>query len=89
MFPELNATPVHSFPADLPVRYRDEGFVRLPGFLDAAEVAFVRAELARYIGEVIPRMPESEVFYERKGERDSLKQIQRMFQWDDFSNSCF
>jgi phytanoyl-CoA hydroxylase len=81
-------TPV-SFAPDLIARYREQGFVQLPGFLDAEEVALVRAELARFITHVVPRMPASEVFYEAKGDQGSLKQLQRMFQWDDFFERLF
>lgn len=81
-------TPV-SFAPDLIARYREQGFVQLPGFFDAEEVALVRTELARFIAQVVPGMPASEVFYEVKGDRGSLKQLQRMFQWDDFFERLF
>lgn len=84
----LGSPAVHFDPQLIP-QYREQGFVQLPGFLDANEVALVCAELKRYIDEVIPAMPEAEVFYEQKGDRASLKQIQRMFQWDDFFARLF
>ncbi len=81
--------PAVSFPGDLRTQFHTQGFVRLPGFLAADEVALVREHLKGYIATAIPAMPAAEVFYEDKADLTSLKQIQRMFQWDEFFARLF
>lgn len=61
-----------------------DGYVSIPGFFDPDEVADLRAHKDRYLREVVPTMPESEVYYEDKRDRSTLKQIQRMGQYDPF-----
>jgi len=84
----FDSAPV-TFPADLKSRFSTDGFVALTGFLSADEVALVRRNLQRYIAEVVPAMPVAEVFYEDKADLTSLKQIQRLFQWDEFFARLF
>lgn len=64
--------------------FHSDGYVALSGFLGREEVANLRENVARYIRDVVPRMPVEEVFYEDKADPSSLKQIQRMFQFDDY-----
>ena len=61
-------------------RFDEDGFVALRGFLSPDEVAELRREIERYVAEVAPRIPASEVFYELKGRAETLKQLQRMFE---------
>jgi len=58
--------------------------VALPGFLDAAEVAELRDEFARFREAVLPRLPREEVFYEKLGDESTLKQVQRLHEHDAF-----
>lgn len=64
--------------------FQRDGYVYLPGFLNAAEVEQLHAELSRFIDKVAPTMPAEEVFFENKKDRSTLKQLQRMFQYDAF-----
>jgi phytanoyl-CoA hydroxylase len=66
-----------------------DGYVVLPGFLSPEEVAELRREIARYIIDVAPRLPASEVFYEIKGQPATLKQLQRMFEHDEWFQRFF
>ena len=86
---EKNLAPQWHFAPEILQQYKQQGYVRVPGFLNAEETAQVKTNLRRYIDEVIPRMPANEVFYEDKADRSSLKQIQRMYQWDDFFEQLF
>jgi phytanoyl-CoA hydroxylase len=74
---------------DLKRGFNEEGFVALRGFLSPDEVAELRREIDRYVSEVAPRLPASEVFYEVKGRPETLKQLQRMSQYDEWFNRFF
>ena len=65
-------------------RFRTDGFVAVPGFLDQRELSELGENLERFIEEVVPKMPRDEVFYEDKGDLRTLKQLQQMFAYDDF-----
>jgi phytanoyl-CoA hydroxylase len=66
------------------LRFRTDGFVAIPGFLDERDVAELRENLDRFISHVVPIMPREEVFYEDKNDATTLKQLQRMFEYDDY-----
>jgi len=69
--------------------FQSEGYVALKGFLSPQEVKELGQEIDRYINQVTPHLPPEEVFYERKGQPETLKQLQRMFQHDDYFNRLF
>jgi phytanoyl-CoA hydroxylase len=56
----------------------ENGFVVVPQFLAPAELAELRANLDRYVREVVPTLPDSHAFYVDKARRDTLKQMQHM-----------
>ena len=64
-----------------------DGFVSLPGFFDAAEVAELRENKERFVREIVPSMPETEVYYDDKNDPSSLKQLQNMGKRDSFFGS--
>jgi len=78
-----------AFPADYAQQFHDQGYVHIPGFISAGEVALIHENLRRYIAEVIPRMAVTDVFYEDKNDKASLKQIIRLYQHDDFFEQLF
>lgn len=78
-----------STPTELQQRFDEYGFVALRGFLAPDEVAELRREIDRYLVEVVPRLPAREVFYEVKGRPETLKQLQRMFEYDEWFNRFF
>ena len=53
------------------------GYVSIPGFLDAEELAEVVAQKDRFIAEVVPQMPDSQVYYEDKHDHSTLKQLSK------------
>ncbi len=65
-------------------RFEEDGFVAVPGFCNAEELQGIESALTRFIEESMPTLPPEEVFYENKKDRQSLKQIQRMHEHDDF-----
>jgi phytanoyl-CoA hydroxylase len=57
-----------------------DGFVAVRGFLPANELARLQENVARYIREVVPKLPDSDAFYEGKSRPTTLKQLHRMEQ---------
>ncbi|MGB1258700.1 MAG: phytanoyl-CoA dioxygenase family protein [Akkermansiaceae bacterium] len=60
------------------------GYVSIPGFFNADELADIKANKKRFVQDVIPTMPESEVYYEDANDKSTLKQLQNMWQHDAF-----
>ena len=61
-----------------------DGYVALRGFLDPEQLQNLLRNLDRYIREVVPSAPRADVFYEEKGDTNTLKQLIRMSQHDAF-----
>ncbi|MBL4575433.1 MAG: phytanoyl-CoA dioxygenase family protein [Opitutaceae bacterium] len=64
--------------------FEEDGYVAIRGFLDADEVAEMKANLDRYIREVLPRLESTEVFYEDKDRPETLMRLNRMYAHDAF-----
>ncbi len=66
-------------PADnLKLDFDRDGFVIVPGFLPADELQDLQQNLSRYIRDVVPKLPDSDAFYEDRSRPETLKQLQRM-----------
>jgi phytanoyl-CoA hydroxylase len=61
-----------------------DGYVSIPGFFDCDEVATLNENKERFIRDVVPDMPESEVYYDDKKDVGTLKQLQMMWKYDEF-----
>lgn len=61
----------------------------VPRFCDAGELQTLEAALARFVAERVPVLPTEHVFYEDKTDANTLKQIQRMHEHDDFFGELF
>lgn len=61
-----------------------DGFTYIPDFFTVEEVATISLNLDRVIEEVLPNIPESEVYYENEGDLSSLKQISSLNRHDHF-----
>lgn len=61
-----------------------DGYVSIPGFFGSEEVEQLRENKERFVREVVPTMPESEVYYDDKNDASTLKQLQNMRQHDGF-----
>ena len=64
--------------------FQRDGYVAVDPFFSETEISGLNSEIARYIRDVVPQMPASEVYYEDKIDKSTLKQIQRMFEYDAF-----
>jgi phytanoyl-CoA hydroxylase len=67
--------------------FQQLGFFVIEKFLSDTEVVQIHSELSRLKKDVLPKMPASEVYYDQKGDSNSLKQLQRLHMYDNFFNT--
>ena len=67
--------------------FQQLGFFVMEKFLSDTEVGQINSELSRLKKDVLPKMPASEVYYDQKGDSNSLKQLQRLHMYDNFFNT--
>ena len=61
-----------------------DGFVSLPGFIAGDALPPIYDALDRFIANTLSTLPPEHVFYEDKARPETLKQIQRLFEYDEF-----
>ncbi|MEL6963732.1 MAG: phytanoyl-CoA dioxygenase family protein [Pseudomonadota bacterium] len=71
-------------PEKLRSQFNQDGYVAIRPLFDKGKIAEIRAETTRFIRDVVPTMPDVRVYYEDKNDRTSLKQIQKMFEYDGY-----
>lgn len=71
-------------PSDYREAYERDGFVVIPRLLPEEEFEGLRQALDRYVRDVVPTLPPADAFYEEQGRPETLKQMQRLAQWDPF-----
>ncbi|WEJ34558.1 MULTISPECIES: phytanoyl-CoA dioxygenase family protein [unclassified Devosia] len=76
-------TPLTSLKED----FDRDGFIAIKPLFDAAKMAEINREFDRYVEACVPQMKDTEVFYEEKGAKGSLKQMQNMQHYDDYFRS--
>jgi len=64
--------------------FSNDGYVALKPLFSREEMVALNKEIARYIRDVVPAMPAEQVYYEDKSDTSSLKQLQRMFEYDAY-----
>lgn len=64
--------------------FRLNGYVSIPGFYAGEALDRLIAAKDRYIREVVPTMPETQVYYEDKQDAVTLKQLQNIWEYDAF-----
>ena len=67
--------------------FQQLGFFVMEKFLSDTEVGQINSELSRLKKDVLPKMPASEVYYDQKGDSNSLKQLQRLQVYVTFFNT--
>lgn len=70
--------------ADTAHAFNLNGFVAIPNFVAGDELAEINAAVSRYLREIAPARPETEIFYEDKLDRSSVKQMQDLHLHDPF-----
>ena len=59
-------------------RFERDGFVVVPGFLNAAALAHLRENVERYVRDVVPGLPATQAFYLDRDRPETLKQLHGM-----------
>lgn len=67
--------------------FKDDGFIAVPRFCNPSELSSIESALTHFIDDRIAHLPTEDVFYEDKAQPESLKQIQRMHEHDEFFGS--
>jgi len=76
-----------AFGPDLVHRFKEDGYVCLPGFLDEETIAGVLERVARIKAGQANGIPKERFFYETKGAPETLKQVQELYRWDAYFNA--
>ena len=61
-----------------------DGFIFFPSFLNEQEIKIVQTKMTEFIDKKVAGMPEKEVYYEDKNDKSTLKQLQKLFDYDPF-----
>lgn len=65
-------------------QFRDAGYVFCQGFQSKTNVDELNENLLRLIRETVPHLPAEQVFYENKSDSNSLKQIQKLNETNEY-----
>jgi len=64
--------------------FERDGFVAIPELYNHDQVTEINDNVDRFIRDVVPTMPTTRVYYEDKANASTLKQIQKMFEYDAY-----
>lgn len=70
-------------------RFEADGFLALPSFVAGDALSELQGRVERFVRDVAPTLPPEHVFYERKSDAATLKQIQQMGQHDAWFHQLF
>lgn len=76
---------VQTIPPGTKASFDRDGYVAFHPLLGADEMARTAANLDRFLTEVVPRMPQDQVYREDPADPASVKQLQKMFEHDDWA----
>ena len=79
----MNSHPDFKLPADILNNFTTDGYVSVRPLCDADQMRELNSEVERFIQDVVPTMPQEQVYYE---DMSTLKQLQKMFDGVDFQN---
>jgi phytanoyl-CoA hydroxylase len=66
--------------------YAEDGYLAVRPLFDAEKISQINRELERFIADVVPKMPNTHVYFEDKDDPSSLKQMQSIFKYDSYFN---
>ena len=69
---------------NLKKNFDDVGYVALSSFLDSEEIAELQLETDRFIKESVRKLPQEAVYCEDKNDLTTLKQVQKINEYDDY-----
>jgi phytanoyl-CoA hydroxylase len=61
-----------------------DGYIAVRPLFDAAKMAEINRELDRYLRDCVPKMADTEVYYEDKSNRDTVKQMMYLERYDEY-----
>ena len=61
-----------------------DGYIAVRPLFNATKMAEINRELDRYLRDVVPKMKDTEVYYEDKSDRGSVKQMMFLEKYDDY-----
>lgn len=61
-----------------------DGYIAIQPLFGSDEIAEINAELERFIAEVMPGMPDAQVYFEDREDRSTLKQMQKLSEYDSY-----
>ena len=64
--------------------FERDGYVAFRPLISVQEVRSLKAEIERFVRDVVPTMPTAQVYYEDKSDTSTLKQLQRMYEHDAY-----
>ena len=73
-------------PQRLHTDFARDGYVAVKPLYSFDEISALNAQIERFIRDVVPQMPDTQVYYEDKADKSTLKQLQRMFEHDSYFN---
>ena len=65
-------------------QFQKDGYLCESHLYSQDEITRLNTEISRFIRDIVPGMPAEQVYYENKTDKTSLKQIQRMFDYDPY-----
>jgi phytanoyl-CoA hydroxylase len=69
---------------DRRINFESDGFVTVSAFYNEDELQAIEDTLERFIAERVPMLPPEHVFFEDKNSPSSIKQIQRLHEYEPF-----
>lgn len=69
---------------ELKQNFDRDGYVAIKGFLDKQQSLELISQTQRFINDVVPTIPTEEVYYEDKANKSTLKQVQKVYDFDDY-----
>lgn len=74
----------HQNPSQSLNRFERDGYLCVDQLYSPDEMRALNSEIGRFIQDAVPMMPSTQVYYEDKNDLSSLKQLQRMFEYDEY-----
>lgn len=75
--------------SDLKKIYNENGYNHIPELFSKSDMELINKEFDRYIKDCVPKMKEGEVYYVDKENKDTLMQMQKLEEYDDFFYDLF
>ena len=64
--------------------FNANGYASIYSFFNDYKIQEIKNEIDRYINDVVPTLPNHHVFYEDKSDKSTIKNLQQMFNYDDY-----